>query len=219
MHPPFPLGRKVEHDPASRMFGFAPRAALPVVEKTWRRYGAVLDQGDVGSCTGNAFTHAMNSKPNHVIGTKTLGQSFALMIYSAATRADEFPGAYLPTDTGSSALGVGKAALGLGLISEYRWGFGLEHTLQILMERPVMIGTWWYESMFWPDAQGFVRPSGSPAGGHEYLLVGVKPREQVLIFQNSWSSLWGDNGRFRMRFADFAPLLADQGDAMIPVRK
>lgn len=216
---PFPLGRTIEHDPKSRAFAFAPprETHLPVVSKTWRRYGSVLDQGDLGSCTGNAFTHALNSAPNHVIGTKTLGQSFAVMMYSAATKADEFEGTYLPTDTGSSALGIGRAATSLGIIREYRWAFGFDHMLQTLMHGPVMIGSWWKNDMFWPDSKGYVKATGGNAGGHEYLLVGVYMSSRTLVFQNSWSYLWGLRGRFLMRFDDFKPLLADEGDAMIPV--
>ena len=216
---PRPLGRHVEHDSRSRAFGFAPQAPLPVRSKTWRRYGNALNQGDLGSCTGNAFTHALNSAPNHVSRTPIHGQAFAVSIYSAATRLDEFPGEYKPTDTGSSALGIAKAATAAGYIREYRWGFGFDHTLQTLMSGPVMIGTWWTQDMFYPDAKGFVRPTGAKAGGHEYLLVGVWLTQRVLIFQNSWGSGWGlrKSGRFLMRFDDFRPLLADDGDAMLPI--
>lgn len=42
------LGRHIEHDPRSRAFP-AP-ASTPVTSKTWRHYGPVLDQGQLGSC-------------------------------------------------------------------------------------------------------------------------------------------------------------------------
>jgi hypothetical protein len=215
---PFPLGRKVEHDPMSRAFAFTPRHATTVVTKTWRRYGAVLDQGNLGSCTGNAMVHALNSKPLHVKGTTVWKQPTAVMIYSAGTALDEFSGSYPPEDTGSSANGVCKAAINMGLITGYRWAFGFDHALETLMSGPVMIGTNWYDGMFYPNDRGFVSPSGQVAGGHEYLLVGVNTERKHLIFQNSWSDLWGVKGRFYMSYDSLKRLLAEQGDAVIPVR-
>lgn len=212
------LGRRVEHDPASRRFAFAPREAVPVVKRTWRRYGAVLDQGSLGSCTGNAMTHALNSKPLRVTGEPVWRQAQAVILYSAATTLDQFPGAYPPEDTGSSGLGVCKAAMQLGLITGYQWAFGLDHVLQTLMAGPLLVGTSWYDGMFYPNADGYVNISGGLAGGHEYLLVGVDPAKRTLLFLNSWSSLWGVNGRFKMTFETFSSLLGEGGDAVLPVR-
>jgi hypothetical protein len=218
MSTPFPLGRKVEHDQRSRAFAFTPRLATTVVKKTWRRYGDVLDQGQLGSCTGNAMTHALNSLPLHKTGTTVWKEATAVMIYSAATALDDFPGAYPPDDTGSSGLGVCKAAVNMGLITRYDWAFGFDHTLQTLMTGPVLVGTNWYEGMFYPNSSGVVTISGNPAGGHEYLLVGVDPGKKLLTFQNSWSNLWGLNGRFLMSYDSFKRLLSEDGDAVIARR-
>lgn len=218
MSNPFRLGRKVEHDPRSRAFAFTPRHATTVVHKTWRRYGAVLDQGNLGSCTGNAMTHALNSKPLHVKGATVWKQAQAVMLYSAATSLDEFDGSYPPDDTGSSGLGVCKAAVNMGLITRYDWAFGFDHTLETLMSGPVLVGTNWYDGMFYPNSSGVVSISGSIAGGHEYLLVGVHPKKQLLTFQNSWSDAWGVKGRFFMTYDTFKRLLNEQGDAVIARR-
>lgn len=218
MTTPFPLGRNVEHDPRSRAFAFAPATEVPLRTKVWRRYGNVLDQGNVGACTGFAMAHTLNSAPNYVKGEGTLKNPDGLRLYSRATSLDEFPGEYPPEDTGSSGLGVCKAAMEFGYITRYDWAFGFAAFLQALMHSPVAVGTYWYDQMFYPDVNGFVRPLGQRVGGHEYVAAGIYSlTDRVLVFQNSWSKLWGVNGRFFMTFDDFATLLSQEGDAVIPV--
>lgn len=222
MSTPFPLGRRQEHDPRSR--GFAAAVEPVVVSKAWRRYGTVLDQGDLGSCTGNAGIHALNSVPLHVIGAVTGKEPDAVSLYASATRVDEFPGFYDPADpansedTGSSGLAISKVLQSQGRIAAYEWAFGLDHVLGAAMRGPLMVGTDWREDMFWPDATGLVRPTGDIAGGHEYVLSGVNLTHRRLRFQNSWSSGWGDRGKFYMTFDDFAVLLAAGGDAIALTR-
>lgn len=212
----YPLGRLVNHDERSRSFP-APRAATrrPVLH---RRYSPVLDQGNLGSCTGNAMVHAINMTPLHIPGTPWLIQRDAVSLYSRATQIDPFRGAYPPEDTGSDGLSVCKAARERGLITSYRWAFGFEHTLDALQLGPVLIGTWWYESMFSPDGLGYVRPTGAKVGGHEYVLMGDNNKGR-LTFLNSWGKGWGRAGRFHMDYETFRKLLADQGDAAVPVRE
>lgn len=211
----FGLGRKVNHDPRSRAFP-APRAAdrRPVMH---RRYSPVLDQGTLGSCTGNAMAHAVNMKPLHIPGTSYLNEADAVDLYSRATQIDPFRGTYRPEDTGSDGLSVCKAAQERGLITAYRWAFGFEHTLDALQLGPVLIGIPWHHSMYFPDRRGFVRPDGDKVGGHEIVLMGDDCRN-TLTFLNSWGSGWGLSGRFKMDYPTFKALLADNGDAAVPVR-
>lgn len=216
MTTPFPLGRRAEHDPRSA--SFAATATLPVTSKVWRRYGLVLDQGRLGSCTGNAAAHALNHAPLHVTGT-TYHEPDAIRFYSEATLRDEWgDNTYPPTDEGSSGLGVSKAVLSEGLITGYQHAFDLDHALSALMAGPLIVGTDWYDDMFNPDAAGVVHPTGGVVGGHEYCLDGVAVASRMLRFQNSWSSLWGVGGRFYLSFADFSTLLAASGDAILFVR-
>lgn len=164
------------------------------------------------------MVHALNSLPLHKKKTTIWKQPMAVMIYSAATVLDEFPGAYPPEDTGSSGLGVCKAAVNMNLINGYQWAFGFDHVLETLMYGPLLVGTNWYDGMFYPNSSGVVSISGSIAGGHEYLLVGVDPAKRLLLFQNSWSSLWGVKGRFYMGYDTFKRLLNEQGDAVMARR-
>ena len=212
----FGLGRKVNHDPRSRSFPAA-RAAdrVPVLH---RRYSPVLDQGALGSCTGNSMAQAINMTPLHIPGTPYLRQADAVSLYRRATQIDPFPGSYPPTDTGSDGLSVCKAAKERGLITGYRWAFGFEHALDALQLGPVLIGTAWHYSMFTPDKSGFVWPDGNEAGGHEYVLMGDNLKGR-LTFLNSWGRNWAKAGRFYMDYPTFRALLSDHGDAAVPVRE
>lgn len=211
------LGRRPEHPESNRAFSFAPRVELPIKTKVWRRYGAVLDQGNVGACTGFAAAHSMNMLPHHSTGEHILNNTDGLLFYSNNTAIDEFAGTYPPDDTGSSGLAACKTLQQFGHITSYEWSFSFDQFLQALMHGPQLVGTWWRDGMFYPSASGLVVPSGAMAGGHEYVAQGIYSLSQrILVFQNSWSDLWGVKGRFFMTFNDFASLLAADGDAVLP---
>lgn len=213
------LGRLVEHDEKSRFFqalkAVTPRSVL------WGHHAPVLDQGDRGSCTGNATAQLINTdffakSRNH---GQYLIESDALKIYELGTKLDDIPGAYPPDDTGSSGLGVAKAGVKLGYFSGYKHAFGFAHFAAAVQLQPVIVGTNWYESMFKPNKSGTVKISGAVAGGHEYLCLGISYESKTLTFLNSWSNSWGVNGRFHMSFAAFTQLLNEQGDVTAPVGK
>jgi hypothetical protein len=145
--------------------------------------------------------------------TVELGQDAAVSVYSEATSIDEWEGEYPPDDTGSSGLAVSKVLKRRGWISGYRWMFSFLDVLGALMESPLIIGSYWYSEMFYPDSEGVIYPIGGVAGGHEYILDGFDG--DLLHFRNSWGGYWGDNGSFKMIAQDFQNLLARDGDAVI----
>ena len=209
---PFPLGRALQHDEASRLFP-AP-ADTPIESRRWPHVGKVLDQGQVGSCTGNAAAQSLNHRPNHLNGSLVMNEADALRIYGLATQLDGFPGTYPEEDTGSSGLAAAKACQQLGYISGYTHAFGLDHLLAALMVGPLIVGTDWHEDMFNPDPLGIVKPTGAVVGGHEYVVDGVHVAPRMIRFLNSWSNGWGHRGHFWMTFDDFATLLGNDGDAI-----
>ena len=218
--PTYGLGRNVEHDPLSRNFP-AP-IDVPVKTVLWVHKAPVLDQGNLGSCTGNALAQCLNTENFAAVraahhGGQFLTEGDAVSLYSQATRLDNAPGHYPPDDTGSSGLAVCKAGKKQGYLSSYNHAFGLDHLLAALQLQPVIVGTAWYDAMMTPSRYGYVTPKGSVAGGHEYLCLGCDVKKKRLTFLNSWSDTWGLNGRFYITFVNFDKLLADQGDVTVPV--
>lgn len=211
----YKLGRNLEHDPRSKDF----RAQLAPAWKsvTHYHYGQPLDQGRLGSCTGNAMAQLLNTKPFQSKTGKRLVESDALELYKLATQLDDYDGTYPPTDTGSSGLGVSKAAAQMGFITAYSHAFGLDQVLGALTIQPVIVGTNWYENMFTP-VNGLVAPGGAIAGGHEYLLLGLNVTSKTVTALNSWGSSWGTNGRFKMTWNTLLRLLTEDGDCTVPTR-
>lgn len=211
------LGRIVEHDPRSRDFPAQVEEAAPLKKVLWRRYGSVFDQGQLGSCTGNAIAGAVNTLPLRKTGAKALVEKDAVSIYSAATAIDNEPGQWPPTDTGSSGLAVCKVAKTRGLISRYTHAFSLAQALSALQAGPVITGVSWYEGFDRPDPSGLVKISGSVRGGHEFEVLGYDPTTDLLTAVNSWGRAYGVAGRFHFTSATWAELLADQGDVTVPL--
>jgi hypothetical protein len=65
--------------------------------------------------------------------------------------------------------------------------------------------------------------TGQIRGGHEvmsreYEMLGPSPGDDDLVwFDNSWTTSWGVKGRFAMRVSTLRPLLVQQGDITILV--
>lgn len=214
------LGRHVEHDPRSRAYPFRVTLAPPAFRRTHHRvFGGILNQGNIGSCTGNATAGAINTEGLHVLKSTPLKEPEAVTLYMRATELDSFPGQYPPDDTGSSGLAVAKAAKEKGYIKEYRHAFGMDEALTALQLGSVITGVDWYEGFDHPDINGRVKIAGQVRGGHEFVVVGFEPRgvidESVVFAQNSWGLGWGFHGRFNFTVKTWQLLLDAQGDVTI----
>jgi hypothetical protein len=191
----------------------------------WERVLTVLDQGHLGSCTGNAGTGALGTQPFYdAVGSAVLpkpddaagAEEFAVQLYADATVADGYPGTYPPDDTGSSGLAICKVLKSRGTINGYLWARTAYGFLRLLQKGPVLQGMPWYNAFFSPDAQGFIDsdpnwPSSGVAGGHEIEAVAVEldttdAFSSVITYVNSWGDNWGDAGRFRMRLRTYEQL-------------
>ena len=217
-----PLGFTPRKDDASRAYPAPAAATLRTVDR--HTYGGSIDQLATKGCTGHAIAHALNTSGIYRHFTPTLKHGnadtprSAMGLYSAATRLDPWPFTWPPEDGGSSALAACKAAKNAGLISAYRWCFGLNHTLAALTLAPVIIGTMWHSDMYTPDSAGLVHPTGQPEGGHAYTLTGLNVQDRTVTAINSWGNTWGTKGKFRLTWDGLGALLADNGEAVTITR-
>lgn len=215
------LGRHVRIDSRSAQYLHrAPRR--DVQAQLWPRSIPILDQGNLGSCTGNAMTGALGTSPDFdslPAGHPALDENEALSLYSAATKLDPYNGSYPPTDTGSDGLSVCKAAKNAGLISGYTHCTDLATMEQALQSGPVIVGVNWYSSFDTPNGSGYVAISSGAyvRGGHEFVVRGIDPATKMFHADNSWGTGYGASGSFSFSYDTMARLLAEQGDCTVPV--
>lgn len=207
------LGRHINHDPRSRNYAF--KAGVVKTVRHERR-SLVLDQGDLGSCTGNAATGALGTDP-FTTTSVSLDETLAVKLYGEATAIDSYPGTYPPEDTGSDGLSVAKACQKRGLISGYQHAFSLDAALTALQDYAVITGVSWYSSFDQPDANGLVKLTSDAyvRGGHEFEVIGCNISTRLVEAVNSWGTGWGVNGHFFFSFDDWTRLLAEQGDVTV----
>lgn len=215
-----PLGRHVRHDSRSLAYA-APESDLGSLTSVEHNVLIpVLDQGELGSCTGNAGTYALGSDPfNATIQGfhLVLNEDFAVKLYSQTTTYDSDPDNYPPTDTGSDGLSVGKALKADGYVSGYTHALSLNALLTALQSTPVIIGINWYSSMDEPDGNGLVTITDDAyvRGGHEVCVVGMDTDKQLVKIINSWGTSFGIDGYFWMSYDTLERLLGEDGDCTV----
>lgn len=217
------LGRLKQFDHRSRNYGI--REAVedkPFRSNTWA-VARWLDQGYEGACVGFSLGHELLSRPIRVMH---VDNEFAReKIYYEAQKNDpwpggEYPGAY-PIEGGTSVLEGVKAVQRMGLITEYRWAFGLDDLrLAIGYKGPAVLGTWWREGQMDADRDGYIHYEGDYFGGHAILVHSVSERLKRFTLWNSWGFHWGKIGYCYVSFDDMEAMLYEEGEACIPlVRK
>jgi hypothetical protein len=231
------LGRNVNHDSRSRAYALRPaRVELKAVRH--EAHIGILNQGNLGSCTGNAGLAAIYRSP-YVGGVVKPWfyppiEDGAVTLYSEATQLDPWPGGWVyppppgtGDDTGSDGLSVAKALKARGVVSGYRWAFTVADALAALQSTPLLTGLPWFESMFattsrYHAGHVVVDLDSELAGGHELCVDEyVPPTVQTPAMvggPNSWGLGWGDHGRWYLTVDEWASLLARDGDvtALVP---
>jgi hypothetical protein len=215
-----PLGRHVAHDSRNLAYAYQQTAAA-LVSVLHKRNAPLLNQLDVGSCTGNGQVGVLACTPNFQAlpaGYPALDEAEALRIYSAAEVIDG-DGPYPPNDDGSSGPSAAKAAMQLGLIGGYTHCLSLADILDALQKQAVSIGVNWYDSFDSPPPSGLlaISPDATVRGGHEPMLRGVDVSDKTVFGDNSWGVSWGLNGSFSMTWDTLDRLLHEQGDGTVSV--
>jgi len=227
MHPL--LGRHVLLDSRSKAYAVQP-TATPVVSIRHAQNIGILDQGQVGSCTGNASVSCAYHEPfltdwSHV-WRYTPDEAGAQAWYHDNTVNDSYPGTWntdgTGEDTGSDGLTSSKMAKAAGICTGYQAALDLDSSLQQLMKTPGITGIPWYQSMFNPPPSGLltVDIKSGLAGGHELVVDEVVTADapgngtgKLLVGgDNSWSPSWGAEGRWYMTADDWWTLRKQEGD-------
>ncbi len=185
----------------------------------------MLDQGNTGSCTGNAAMGCLGTEPFYSTipfpqrpsVNKLHAELDALGLYSLATDLDEYVGSYPPDDTGSDGLSVAKACRQKSLIKAYRWAFGVDDVLVALSNVPVLVGTTWPDTFDTPDMSGrvYITRRSRFRGGHEVVFDAIDVESELAWFTNSWGPAWGIKGRACVSFDTLGRMLNDNGDCTV----
>lgn len=194
------------------------------VSKTWAYFRKPLNQGGEGTCVGHGWWHWLMTSPIIQVSKYPLARD----IYIACTGVDEFPQNDGPDfQFGTSVRAGGKVLKSRGLVSEYNsttdvytmadW-IGGKDSDGHFVGGPLVIGVNWYDGMFAPDAEGFIKPSGQVQGGHCVCLLGWNEKDGVFSGINSWGSDWGPKkGRFKIDAGDMHVLMTQGGEAWTAV--
>jgi hypothetical protein len=180
--------------------------------------GAVLDQGDTSHCVAYSGEQFLVSGP---VTNKFYANPADL--YKECQKNDEWEGEE-PLYSGTSVRALFKVLQSHRYIKEYTWAFDIDSVVQHLLKvGPVIFGTNWYNSMFYPDAiTGFITVIGSSglAGGHAYMIKGVNldklcpdGSRGALRIINSWSKEWGQDGLAWISLKDASRLIKELGEA------
>jgi hypothetical protein len=199
------------------MLGVTPTPAptptpTPSAGKVWTNIEQ-LDQKQTGHCVGFGKAQFCNT-----LGSENIDDHYTdadgHAIYYECKIIDGEPGA----ENGSSVHSGAKALLNRKRIKGYAWATKTaEITAWILNYGPVDVGTDWYDGMFTPNSLGFIKPTGSIAGGHDYIIIGVDDTFSYYIIKNSWGPDWGIKGCAKILISDFEKLLNANGEAMVAV--
>lgn len=179
------------------------------------------DQGHEGACVGHGVTQEAAARPKPVFGDPgrvgdigPMLNGFAYGVYKAAQAIDEWAG---EDYEGTSVLAGMKIGQRLGWWKNYTWATGRDAATTVMLavgwNGPVVVGTWWHEGMFTMDRDGYLNPTGTKVGGHCYLLTATSVERDAVYTPNSW----GGEGGGWIRKRDLRALLADDGEAALPV--
>lgn len=181
---------------------------------TWKG-GPVVDQGNEGACVGFGWTGDIMARP-HACTPPADPNRYAHDLYKAAQQIDAYPG---DDYSGTDVIAGAKMLQQWGIVTEYRWAMGLDDVVLALgYKGPVVLGINWYASMYNAPG-GVVTVSGAKVGGHCILARGVNVKARTVLLRNSWGSDWGNGGDAVISFDDLGRLLAEDGEACVPIHR
>jgi hypothetical protein len=216
------LDRLVQFDERSRNYSIAPLVSSKKPRSyTWKNT-EWYDQKSEGACVAFALGHELNARPAQV---KNIPEDWLVKgVYWNAQKIDpweggSYPGAN-PVYEGTSVLAGVQTLQKLGAFQEYRWAFNMNDIIMgVGYNGPAVIGVNWYEGMFYPDKDGFIKPTGFLAGGHAVMIKAVNVRKQIFTIRNSWGRSWGKNGDCYITFNHLHELMRQRGECVFLMKR
>lgn len=221
-------GRNINHDPRSKAYKAARYGTTTPKDVTWEIHIPPMDQGNLGSCVPHAGTAMLATDPfwgelgadiQKQLSSPAQAELYALQLYRDVTRADPYPGAWEPTDTGSDGLSLAKVLQSRGLNNGYEHVMSIDDAHAAIQKGPYPIGISFLANMETPGKDGVVSVSGRTLGGHEILVYRYDLTRDLWWCRNSWSADWGLKGDFAFDTPGYQKLISLQADGtpMTPV--
>ena len=216
------LDRLEEFDEKSRNFPItAVNKDKSFRSYTWRCLDW-FDQGREGACVGFALGHELAARPAEVRGMHY--DWLVRDVYWEAQKIDPWPGGSYPGANprydGTSILAGVKVLHKKKFFGEYRWAFGIDDLIMGLGRNgPATLGIPWYQNMYHPDSNGYIRKGGLRVGGHAILARAVNVRTETITLRNSWGKSWGKDGDCYIKFHDLEALLKERGEAVFMLNR
>jgi hypothetical protein len=213
------LGRRYAFDPRDQQFPLravvAPAQTVADIKiKYWPGLDYWGNQGQVSACCGYSAVHLLHSSP--ITYRKQIPVYDPVSLYREAQKVDEWPG---EDYEGTSVRAVMKVLQDAGFIESYHWAVSLLALRTAVKSSPVVVGTNWYEDMFFPDKKGKIKIGGSIAGGHAYLIDGINENTETFRIKNSWGRSWGRRGYAYISFENMQQLMSEEGEICLAIEK
>lgn len=187
------LGRVPFWDPRNEKYPIVlPKRALAATRKPksrrWRAW-RIFDQGRVPACTAYGTFATLAADPvRQAKRGALLGDPLAF--YAEIQAVDRAEGRFY--SEGATGLAAIKAATARGYFSEYQWTLDAGIALAALETvGPILLGTWWYSSMYDTDAEGIIRitPNARRDGGHWFTVGAVDYRRSLVRIHQTWGGI------------------------------
>jgi hypothetical protein len=179
-----------------------------LTERYWDANGWWGDQRNTPQCVGYSWAHWLEDGPVQQSGIPPIIKP--IDIYKNAQKLDEW---YGENYDGTSVRGAVKYLKNIGKVKSYYWAFDLQTLIDTVMKLgPVVVGTNWYNGMFYPNGNGLIKIGGSLVGGHAYVINGVNTKTKQFRIKNSWGKAWGKGGHAFISFNDMTRLIREQGE-------